>query len=175
MKKRLWLIITILIAVIVVGLLSWYLWPQPATSIMPVDKDSITSFSSNIKISRIENGQTVTDMYSINKTDFPCAEPGEILDILATSSYQQDFRNLLPWQAEYIDADKNYDGRSALMVFSVGNGKDEWIQIHFLTSTIIVVQEGDDDRLRVYHPTNREMLDKLTEYFQAHGVKQSTG
>lgn len=172
MKKRLWLIITILIAVLIVGLLIWRFWPQPASSIMPVDEDSITSFSSNIKISHIENGQTVTDMYSINKTDFPCPEPGEILEILATSSYRQDFRNLLPWQADYIDADKNYDGRSVLMVFSLGNGKDEWIQVHFLTSTIIVVQEGDEDKLLVYHPTNRETLDELTEYFQTHGVKQ---
>lgn len=172
MKKRLLIIITIPIAVLIVGLLIWRFCPQPASSVIPVDEDTITSFSSNIKISCIENGQTVTDMYSINKTEFPCAEPGEILEILAASSYRQDFRNLLPWKADYIDADKNYDGRSVLMVFSVGSGKDEWVQIHFLTSTIMVVQIGGEDRLRVYHPTDQETLDELAEYFQTHGIKQ---
>jgi hypothetical protein len=111
-------------------------------------------------------------VYSINKTEFPCAEPGEILEILATSTYRQDVRNLLPWKTHYVEADKNYDGRSVLMAFSLGNGKDEWIQVHFLTSTMIAVLKGGEDGYRVYHPTNREILDELTEYFQTHGIKQ---
>ena len=172
MKKRLWLMITILIVALIAGLLIWRFWPQSASRILSVDEESITSFSSNITISRIENGQTATETYSINKMDFPCAEPGELLEILATSTYRQDFRNLLPWKTHYIEADKNYDGRSVLMAFSVGNGKDEWIQIHFLTSTMIAVHKGGEDGLRVYYPTNRETLDELTEYFQTHGSKQ---
>lgn len=172
MKKRLWLRITILIVVLTAGLLIWCFWPQPASRILPVDEESITSFSSNIRILCIENGQTVSEVYSINKTEFPCAEPGEILEILATSTYRQDVRNLLPWKTHYVEADKNYDGRSVLMAFSVGNGKDEWIQVHFLTSTMIAVHKGGEDGLRVYYPTNRETLDELTEYFQTHGIKQ---
>lgn len=165
-------VITSVIALLVICLLIWRVWPNSVSSIIPVDKNAITSFSSNVMISRIENGQTLTDVYSLHKTEFPCEEPGQILEILATSSYQQDFRNLLPWSADSIGADKSYDGRNAVLVFSVGNQNDEWVEINYLSSGIIVVFVGWEDGYRIYHPTNEQTFDDLVAYFETYGVKQ---
>lgn len=163
--------ITSIVALLVISLLIWRVWPNSPSNIIPVDKDAITSFSSNVRISRIENGQTITDVYSIHKTEAPFEDPELILEILQTSSYQQDFRNLLPWRADSVSADKNYDGRNAVLVFSVGNQIDEWVEINYLSSGIIVVFIGWEDGYRIYHPTNENTFDALIEHFTTHGEK----
>lgn len=161
--------ITSIVAILVICLLVWHVWPNSVSSIIPVEKNAITSFSSYVVIKHTENGQTLTDVYRIDKTGFPCEEPGYILEILATSSYQQDLRNLLPWSADSVGADKSYDGRSAVIVFSVGNQKDEWVEINYLSSGIIVVSVGWEDGYRIYHPTNEQTFDDLVEYYKTHG------
>ena len=45
MKKRIGLTIAIVIAVLIIGLLGWRFWPQPASSVMSVSEDTITSFA----------------------------------------------------------------------------------------------------------------------------------
>jgi len=163
--------ITSIVAILVICLLVWRVWPNTVSGIIPIDENAITSFSSNVVINRIENGQTLTDVYSIHKTEFPCDEPGNILEILATSSYQQDFRNLLPWSADSVGADKGYDGRNAVLVFSVGNQNNEWVEINYLSSGTIVVFVGWEDGCCIYHPTNEQIFDDLIEYFITHGEK----
>lgn len=165
MKKLL-----IIVAAIVICLLTWRFWPQSLPNLISADETSITAFSSTVMVHRIENGQPITDTYSIN-TEQQSNEPSEILEILEKSSYRQDFRNLLPWDLNYVDADKNYDGRTAMLVFSVGNQKDEWVEIQFLSSSIIAVSVGDESELRIYHPTNHVILDELVEYFQTNELE----
>ena len=176
-KKRLLtitksVVITAIVALIVIGLLVWRIWPNSFSGIIPVNKNAIASFSSNVMIHRIVNGQTVTDSYHINSPDLAGNELGDVFEILATSSYRQDFRNLLPWSQDSIAADKNYDGRNAILVFSAGNHTDEWVEINYMSSGVLVVFVGGEDNCRIYHPTNENTFDDLVEYFQAHGVKQ---
>lgn len=164
--------ITSIVAIIVICLLIWRVWPNSSTSIIPVDKNAITSFSSTVMINRIENGQSVTDVYSIHKTEPPFEGPEHILDILETSSYQQDFRNLLPWSVDSVGADKSYDGRNAVLVYSIGNQKNEWVEINYLSSGVIVVFVGGEGGYRIYHPTNTQTFDDLVAYYETYGVKQ---
>lgn len=164
--------ITTIVALLVIGLLIWRVWPNSPSSIIPVEKNTITSFSSNVMINRIENGQTVTDVYSIHKSEAPFEDPERILEILETSSYQQDLRNLLPWSVDSVGADKSYDGRNAVLVFSMGNQKDEWVEINYLSSGIIVVFVGGEDGCRIYHPTNEKTFDDLIKYYETYGVKE---
>ena len=127
MKKRIGLIITIIVAALIVCLLIWRFWPQSSSNLISVDENSITSFSASAMIHHLENGQTRTDTYRIDNPAQQGNEPGDIIEILATSRYQQDFRNLLPWSADNVEADKNYDGRTVVLVSSVGNQKEQYI------------------------------------------------
>lgn len=123
-------------------------------------------------IQRIENGQPLTVAYSLDSTELQSSESGEIADILAMSGYQQDFRNLLPWDLGYVDADKNYDGRTVILLLSIGSQKEEYAEIQFLSSSIITVFERGETGFRIYHPTNRKTMDALAEYIQTHGAEQ---
>ncbi len=171
MKKRIGFIIKFFLAILIVYLLIWRFWPQSFSDVIMVDKNSVTSFSSSVMIHRLENGQTHTDTYRVVSTEEQGNEPKDILEILASTKYQQDFRNLLPWKADSIESDKNYDGRTAVVVFSVGDQKDEWVEIHYLSSSIVAVSAGEDG-FSIYHPTNRKILDALVEYTKTHDTKQ---
>lgn len=175
-KMRLgWLLAILCILVLIpIALLIgvWRFWPQSFSDLITVDETSIISFSVHGMLDRLENGQPVIDMYHIDDTDQQNNTPDEIIEILETSSYRQDFRNLLPWGMDYVDADKNYDGRTVTVSFYIGNQKDEYIQIQFLSSSIIAVFGGGKSGFCVYHPTNHETIDQLVEYLQTHGIKQ---
>lgn len=172
MKKRIRLIIMIIVSVLTICLIIWRFWPQSFTKVTSVDKNSIVRVSVHAMFNEFENGQTNIDTYRIDDMDQQMNTLEEIMEILATSSYRQDFRNLLLWDLDYVDADKNYDGRTVTVSFYMNNQMDKYVQIQFLSSSIIVVSSGSETGFRVYHPTNHQTIDQLSEYIQTHGVKE---
>ena len=168
MKKRMGFIIAMIIAVLIGCLLVWRLWPQSASSVMSVSEDTITSFSVYGMLDSFELG---CDLYSINSPAPISNEPGEILEILAMSKYQQDFRNLLPWGVDGVSADKNYDGNMVTLSLYFQD-KQGYIEFHFLSNSIVVVRTSDQPNMRIYHPTNSATFEKLVEYLKTHGVLQ---
>ena len=172
MKKKIGFIIKFFLAILIVFLLVWRFWSQSFSDIITVDKNSITSFSSSVMIHRLENGQIPTDTYRVVSTEEPGNEPKDILEILASTKYRPDFRNLLPWKTDSIESDKNYDGRTAVFVFSTGDQKDEWLEIYYLSHSIMTVSVGGTDKLNIYHPTNHKTLDELIEYIKSHNNEQ---
>ncbi len=169
MKKRIGLIIAIVIAVLIIGLLGWRFWPQSASSVMPVSEDTITSFAAYGMLDSFEMG--CCDLYSINSPAPISNEPGEILEILAMSKYQQDFRNLLPWGVDGVSADKNYDGNMVTLSLYFQD-KQGYIEFQFLSNSIVVVRTSNQPNMRIYHPTNSAAFEKLVEYLKTHGVLQ---
>ena len=78
----------------------------------------------------------------------------------------------MPWKADSIDSDKSYDGRSAVLVFSTEDQTDEWLEIYYLSNSIMTVSVGGKNKLTIYHPTNRKTFDELIEYIKSHSTKQ---
>ena len=169
MKKRIGLTIAIVIAVLIIGLIGWRFWPQSASSVMSVSEDTITSFAAYGMLDSFEMGYY--DLYSINSPAPISNEPREILEILAMSKYQQDFRNLLPWGVDGVSADKNYDGNMVTLSLYFQD-KQGYIEFQFLSNSIVVVRTSDQPNMRIYHPTNRETMYELIAYLQTHGTKQ---
>ena len=174
MKKQIGLIIIIIIIALVICLLTWRFWPQSSSNLISVDDNCITNFSAHAMVVRFENGQFYTDTYRIDNTAQQSSGLGEIIAILATSSYQQDFRNLLPWGIDSVGGGKDYDGRTVRLALYIEGQEDKYVDIQFMSSSIIAVSVGDESGFRIYHPTNLKILDKLIEYLQTHGVKQQT-
>lgn len=169
MKKRLGLVIIIIAAIFITGLLVWRFWSCSSSGLISVDENAVTGFDAYAMLHRFDNGQPGTDTYRIENEDPQGSKPEEILEILATSGYRQDFRNLLPWGIDGADADKNYDGRIVKLYLYY---EDRYIEFTFLSSSVVVVTTSENPNMRIYHPTNRETLDKLVDYLQAYGVKQ---
>ena len=174
MKKRNRLIIMIIICALAIGLIIWRFRSQTFSRALSVDESAIdrVSVSVHAMVNHFGIESDTIDTYSIDDLNQPINMLEEIIDILNTSSYRQDFRNLLLWDLDYVDADKNYDGRTVTVSFFTKNPKDECAQIQFLSSSIIVVSSGRKTGFRVYHPTNRKTMDQLLEYVQMHGIKE---
>ena len=172
MKKRIRLIITFLIIALVICVLTWRFWPHPSSYIISMDKTAITSFSAYAIVSCFENGQSEFDTYRIDITEPQSNESAEIMEIVSTSGYQQDFRNLLPWGLDHVGSDRNYDGKIMTVSLYTGPQQDKHVEIQFLSSSVVAVRDSCKSGLRIYHPTKRKTMDNLVEYLQTHGVKQ---
>ena len=96
----------------------------------------------------------------------------EILEILASSGYRRDYRNLLPWGIDGVDSDKNYDGHRFSLLLVWGEESDNCTHIQFLSHSIIAVSAPEKPGFQIYHPTNEDTLYELVEYLQANGTKK---
>lgn len=171
MKKR---IIIIPLIAIIIGLLTWRFWSHPSSKILSAEADTITGVSGYTIYAGVKNGAAYNESYSLEFITSK-KEIQEILAILNMSDYKQDFRNLLPWIISDIDTDQDFDGNIACLQFDCGNEADEYVSIRFLSKSIMTVETGATSGLRIYHPTNPEVLADLVEYLQTHGVESFDG
>lgn len=102
MKKKLIIAIVILAA----AALLWCLWPHSFSHFIS-EESSVTALSVGVLIPGIENSRPVVDSYAMEISDPQSSELKAILEILATSRYRQDFRNLLPWGTSSISSGKD--------------------------------------------------------------------
>lgn len=174
MKKRIGLIVAIVVAALIICLLIWRFLPHSLSNAISVDENSIIGFSAYAMVSRFEDGQSYTDTYRIDNTDQQSHKPEKMIEILATSGYQQDFRNLLSWGIDSVASDKNYDGSTVTLSFYSENAETEYFEIQFLSSSIAVVTTEAHPSFRIYHPTNHKTMYDLIEYVKNYGIKQTS-
>ena len=173
MKKHIRLIIIVTVAALIIGLLLWRFWPHSFSYIMPLEEEDVTFFAVSATIQRIENASPDTDRYyaSITGDCYRTEQMQGIMEILATSDYRQDLRNLLPWGRSIVEGDGNYDGRTVYLQFRVGEETGNSITVDFLSESFVAVQVGNDP-FRIYHPTNPNTFDRLIEFIETHFLKQ---
>ena len=166
MKKR---IIAVSLMVVVLFLLVWRFRPVVFSDIA-ISSDEIP-YSYNLTCTLYEFGEKAT--YNFDSREIEIDIWNDVLEILNSSSYRQDFRNLLPWGVRSVNSDRNYDGRTALLSIILENPKKGYIHVEFISCSLMIVQRsGDNAAFRVYHPTNHKTIDMLIEYIQTYGVKQ---
>lgn len=168
MKKR--IIIGIVIA-LVLGVLLWRFIPRSAGAVIPVDENDVTSFAAISMVGRNLLGEPNFSIYRIDSADATKQNIHDFLEILKTSRYQPDFRNLLPWGIDSVSSDKNYDSRTVTVQFTCG---DDYLDITFHSPTLITISTKDTSGFRIYHPTNKNTITKLVEYLETHGTLQET-
>ena len=166
MKKR--IVIGIVIALVVVVLL-WRFIPRSAETVISVEESAVSSFAAIASVGGIRGGEPYFEFYRIDSADATSENIQEILDILDSSHYQPDFRNLLPWDIDSVSADRNYDSRTVTMQFACD---DDYLDITFHSPTMITVQTKDSSGFRIYHPTNKNTITKLVEYLETNGTLQ---
>lgn len=160
MKKR--IVFAVLIA-IVLGLAAWRFWPMRFSSIAGTKQSAVTEFSAYAMVPGIENGKPKNDTYRIDGKDL-----APIWEILDDGRYQQDLRNLLPWGVDGVSSESSM---SAGLLLATGNGKDDYLYISFVGESIVTVSTGGDSGLRIYHPTDPDILQALVQYLQTHGTE----
>lgn len=151
---------------------AWRFWPQSFATLIPVSETSVTGLSAYGMVQGIKNGEPFTDAYCIAAAEQSNTTSAEIMEILKSSKYRQDLRNLLPWAVNSVGTDKNYEGQTVIVSFYTGSQTEDFISIQFLSPSIVAISGGGRDGFHVYHPTNREAFGQLAEYLQTHGSKQ---
>ena len=173
MKRRMKLIITIIIAVLIIYLPIWRFWPKSLCDLMSVEENSIKIISVSAYVFNINApGMSQHDLYQLKDLEQQSNISQEIVDILSSSGYREDFRNLWPWGVKSISADRNYDGRNVSLFFEIENQEGKAGYIYYTTNSLISVHGMRKRGFSVYHPTNRETFDVLVEYIQEHGIKE---
>ena len=100
MKRKCIKIAIIIFGLLFAALFGWRMWPHSLSDMISVDKVSITSFSATASIGGIKDGNPYSTFYNMNSHQTSDEVRQEILEILDTSSYRADFRNLLPWRID---------------------------------------------------------------------------
>ena len=165
MRKRISFIIKMVVVALIVGLIIWRFWPQSASHLMPVDENAVTGFAA---LALVGNGLADNEEYRIDSSEQLGNEPGEIVEILATSNYRPDFRNLLPWGVTKVNSGRKYDGYTVFLDYLYAENK--YISVTFFSSSTLIITTDEYSRMRIYHPTNSETLDKLVEYLKTHNT-----
>ncbi|HBR07481.1 MAG TPA: hypothetical protein DD735_01140 [Clostridiales bacterium] len=168
MKKR---VAVIAAAALIIGLLVWRFWPHSLSSVICVEKSVVTNIACSASIGGVENGKPYINSYTLSELSPQDDGFEEIMEILDSSNYRQDFRNLLPWSIDNIGSDGAKELLAADVVFVWGSGENESCFMSMHGESMIAVSSGTESGLKVYHSTNREMLDTLAEYLKTHGNK----
>ena len=167
MKKK--KLLAIIGAIVIVVLSVWRMLPHSLEQVLPFGNDGfseigvqITEFSApdhslNLAVYTLETTSPIDDHYKL------------IMEILKSTDYRSDFRNMLPWDITTVNSGSNNIEHSAIIKL-VSESTDETCVINFHGERVVSFDFGVDSEFRVYHPTNREMLSQLVEYVKANGT-----
>ena len=163
-KTVLWLALATLLAVVCL----WRFWPHQLAQIAPVEPAALAEIRANAFIVTTDGGGLKTDNYTAN---FAKGEEGwsEILWLLSSTAYRQDLRNPFSFLTNSFSVDG--DKKSVTVSLHGDAETDQYYIISFLSDNLVSVIRGDgaDMRLYLYHPADRSVRDRLTEYIQKYG------
>lgn len=164
MRKKIAVIVAV---VLIICLLGWRFWPHSFSTVISVEKNTLTNIACHVSVMGVEKGKPFINTYMLSELSPQDTDFEKIVEILDSSDYCQDFRNLLPWKIDSVGA--NNTNLSATVVLVWGNGENESCFISLYDRSVISISFENEAGLRVYHPTNRKMLKTLAEYLQTHG------
>ena len=172
MKARKIITITLLAlaAVAVVALALWRLVPRSLADVIGQDPGAVISMAAQVTVTGVANGKSVSDAFTLNDLPPEIEHFAAILEILEGTNYRPDFRNLLPWPRNSVEADSRFDGRSVMVFLVWRDSLESSATLHLQTESQAVVSLGTEDGFRIYHPTDPEAHAALADYLEAHGV-----
>lgn len=164
-------IILLFLAVLAIVLGTWRLWPHSLANVILTDIDTVTSLACNVNIIGIEaEGTMFLDSYALRAQAKSDEDFITIMNILNSTEYRQDIRNLSSWPITEVAADGKYEGKSAIVFLVWGNAEEESCYSSFADNSVTIGRSIDDGFL-IYHMTDPDILDRLLEYMQANGTK----
>lgn len=167
-KKAVWMIGAVL-AVVIIALIYRQLSPQSLLDILSVEQASITDISCTASISGINgDGEVYTEQFSWQSNDESLHDMMQILD---TTQYRGDIRNLFPWSMERFSTGTQYDGTTAHVLLVWGDEPTESAYVSFFGGGPVSVSLSDEKGFLLFHPTNTEILQHLMDYVRLNGTQ----
>ncbi len=159
-KKK--MILRLILAALLIVLFAWRFIPVSFSKALRdgAEPDILTSFSAMATIITAEQGGLHSETYEIGMEAWP-----EIYTILDSANYRRDFRNLIASLLNGISV-KGADKVIDVFLQSAGRSRN----IEFVAKDKVFINYGGSARL--YHPTDRSVLDQLAEYIKNNGEKK---
>lgn len=151
--------------VLIACLLFWRLWPHSYPGILPEEADPVVSLSA---FAGIDNAAGYNVFYRMDDVPSGDARLQEITEIMHTSVYRQNFRNLLPWKIHELFTDDNCDGQTVRLLYNPDDENGNYVAVDFISSSLIAVSVGEGNGFKFYHPANPETMGELLEYLRVH-------
>ena len=165
-KKK---IVSIVVVLLIIAMIGWRLWPRSIDKVILTSPESVSSVACSATVSGVEDGDLFMDTYSIQSENLTDADIEALMEILNSTKYRPDLRNLLPWDITSVDSGGTNDGKSANLALVWGKSEAEHCYMMFHSGSVVAVDVGSGGYL-IYHPTERAVLGKLVDYIQEHGV-----
>lgn len=165
-RKRLFIVGA---AVLAAGLMTWRLWPRSLSQVLGAEPRQVRSMACSASVSGLsEQGELFIDSDTLQDLSPEQADFQAVMEILDGAGYRPDFRNLLPWPVCNVGAEGSH--QSASVTLAWGSGAAESASITLQSDRQAVVSPGGaEEGLLIFHSTDRETLNELTAYLQAHG------
>ena len=159
MKRKQKLILGAL-ALLLVGLTAWRLWPRSIDSFMNFPSKDANAVSCHLSLLALPRMRSQSYDLKIETKE----EAQAVLDILRRGRYQASLTNLLPWTWGRLDSGYGFDGRSIYLNAFV-DGEDPKI----CSMTFLGNDKACVDWRRI-NPMGNGMFDELAAYIQANGT-----
>ena len=165
-RKR---IVALLLILLLIIICIWRFWPHSLPQITSIDIESVSEIRGVASYAIIENGDLNVNTYkTVISRENECWD--EILTLLTTSGYKQDLRN--PFLS-FMNKISFNSGRKDLSMILVlwDEKKNKGCELNFVSNNLICVTSlpTDASGWRLYHPTDRNMMDKLAWMIQQNG------
>ncbi len=149
------------------GLLTWRLWPRNLSQVLGAEPWQVRSMACSASVSGVSEGEAVIDSYILQDLSPEQADFQAVMEILDSTGYRPDFRNLLPWPVNRVGAEGSR--QSASVTLAWGSGAAESAAVTLQSDRQTMISPDGAERLLIFHPTDRGTLNELTAYLQAHG------
>lgn len=167
MKRSKMKYILCLSCILLAALTIWRLYPLSLSDVISTDENTIVSLACTAGIATVDaDGTACIEEYTIQSLSASDTRFREILDLLKTSAYQQDFRNLLPCKITEVSSDHRYDGKTVHIVLTWGSSPSKNGSLYF-TGSGVTISSGNNDELLLFHPTAPDILNTLSDYIRA--------
>lgn len=168
-KKR---AIKVSIAVIIIMLCFWRLWPHSLKGILPVKEMVFNTISVKVSELGVSNNSPTIDSYSLDITSPDDENYSAFMSIVLSTKFRSDFRNLLPWDILTVDSGTNNITHSATIMLTWGDTNNKICYISFLDDRMVSLDISGEESFQIYHPTNQTTLNQIVAYVKENGVPQ---
>ena len=160
MKKSLKITISAAAALIILALV-WRLWPHDLAHVISSGENEISSIACTASFGGVENGKTYIDTYKLQSLSKGSQEFSQVLGVLQSSKYRQNFQNLFPWDITSVDSD---GGSTLLVSLAWGDGYEDSCYLVFHESGQVTVNRGSDSGFKIYQAANSGVFETLANF-----------
>ncbi len=169
MKNKVKKIVFIVIALLVLALIVWRLWPVSLEKVIDADPASVDDLTAYSTVAGVEDGTPYihTTVLPYQRQEENEAHLTTVLGLLDGTKYRPSLRNLLPWP-QYIESIDDYDGTFVWVQLIFG---DDNCRILFYGNYVGI--ESERDGFTLYRAADNTVRGQLLDYIARNGVSDA--